>query len=73
LPWKSRPSSTSGTSSSRCSPYFWLHDLWVQARQVEPIPYSEFQTLLKEHKVKQIAVHQNYIHGELKSALPAAA
>src|SRR5512134_2183131 len=48
----------------------WLHDLWVQARQVEPIPYSEFQALLKEHKVKQIAVHQNYIHGELNSPLP---
>jgi cell division protease FtsH len=48
---------------------FWLHDLWVQARQVEPIPYSEFQTLLKERRVKQIAVHPNYIQGELNTPL----
>ena len=47
-----------------------LHDLWVQMRQVEPIPYSEFQTLLKDGKVKEIAVYQNHIQGELRSPLP---
>jgi cell division protease FtsH len=47
-----------------------LHELWVQARTVEPIPYSEFQNLLKDGKVKDIAIYQNHIQGNLKQALP---
>jgi len=47
-----------------------LHDLWVQMRTVEPIPYSQFQDLLKDGKVKEISITNNYIQGELKQALP---
>ena len=48
----------------------YLHDLWVQIRTVEPIPYSQFQDLLKEHKVKEISITNNYIQGELTQPLP---
>jgi cell division protease FtsH len=48
----------------------WLHSLYVQWKTVEPIPYSEFQGLLKQGQVKEIAIRDNYIHGELKQPLP---
>jgi cell division protease FtsH len=47
-----------------------LHDVWTAYRTVEPLPYSEFQRLLKEDQVKEITVSQNHIQGELKSPLP---
>src|SRR5262245_54879622 len=47
-----------------------LHDLWVQARTVEPLPYSEFQRLLTEGKVAEIVIADNTIQGSLKQALP---
>jgi cell division protease FtsH len=34
-----------------------LQDAWVGVRSTTPIPYSEFQTLVKEGKVADIAVH----------------
>ncbi|MFM9883692.1 MAG: ATP-dependent zinc metalloprotease FtsH [Burkholderiales bacterium] len=48
----------------------WLHSLYVQWRAVEPIPYSQFQTLLKEGQVEEISITDNYINGTLKQALP---
>jgi len=47
-----------------------LHNLWVQYRTVEPVPYSEFQELLKKGQVQEIAITDNYIQGTLKSPLP---
>ncbi|MCM8594384.1 ATP-dependent zinc metalloprotease FtsH [Accumulibacter sp.] len=49
---------------------FTLHDLWVQARTVEPISYSEFQTMLKGGQIEEISITDNYIRGSLKSPLP---
>jgi cell division protease FtsH len=48
----------------------WLNQTLQQYRQVEPLAYSEFITLLKEGKVKEIAVLDNHIQGELLSPLP---
>jgi len=48
----------------------WLHGLYVQWRAVEPIPYSQFQSLLKEGQVEEISITDNYINGTLKRALP---
>jgi cell division protease FtsH len=45
----------------------WLHDVWVQMRTIEPVPYSEFQSLLKDGKVDEIVISDNYIRGKLKS------
>ena len=47
----------------------WLHDLYVEWRTVEPIPYSQFQGLLKEGQVDDISITDNYITGVLKKAL----
>jgi cell division protease FtsH len=46
---------------------FVLHDLWVNYRSVETLPYSEFQQLVRENKLKEIVVTSNEITGELKS------
>ena len=49
-----------------------LQDLWtVQTQQVETIPYSDFQTLLKNGSVKSIEIEQDRIRGTLKE--PSAA
>ena len=48
---------------------FTLHDLWVQARTVEPLPYSEFQRLLKAGEVGEISIADNTIQGTLKKPL----
>ena len=44
-----------------------LHDAWLGARSTVPIPYSEFQTLVKEGKVADIAITDNQIHGTFKA------
>lgn len=47
-----------------------LHDVWVQWRQVEPLPYSEFLKQLKAGNVADIAVRTHLIEGSLKRGLP---
>ncbi|MGF1643074.1 MAG: ATP-dependent metallopeptidase FtsH/Yme1/Tma family protein, partial [Thiotrichales bacterium] len=44
-----------------------LQDLWVQVKQVERIPYSEFKDYLERDLVDEIAVTDNQIRGSLKS------
>ena len=44
-----------------------LNDLWQGARTTAPIPYSEFQTLVEEGKVADIAIADNQIHGTFKT------
>jgi cell division protease FtsH len=40
------------------------------AQQVATIPYSEFEGLLQQDKVEEIAVSDRFIQGSLKQALP---
>lgn len=47
-----------------------LHDVWVQMHAVSPIPYSDFQKLLKENRLAEIVVSQNHITGTLKEPKP---
>jgi cell division protease FtsH len=47
-----------------------LRNLYVEWQAVEPIPYSQFQTLLKDGKVEAISITDNHIRGTLKEALP---
>ena len=47
-----------------------LHTLYLQWQAVEPIPYSQFQALLKEGKVEDIAITDKHVRGTLKQALP---
>jgi cell division protease FtsH len=46
-----------------------LHNAWVGARATAPIAYSEFQTLVKEGKVVDIAIADNQIQGTLKQPI----
>ena len=48
----------------------WLRDLWVTSQQVEPIPYSDFESLLQQGKVRELAIRDNTIQGTLKEPLP---
>ena len=43
-----------------------LHDFWVSLRDVERIPYSEFQQLVDEGSVAEIVVQGDVIRGEFK-------
>lgn len=44
-----------------------LHDLWVGYQSVSNLAYSEFLTLVREDKVKEIVITPNEIRGELKN------
>jgi cell division protease FtsH len=44
--------------------------LYVQSTKITPIPYSQFQTLLDQGKVAEIAITQYHIRGTLREAEP---
>jgi len=48
---------------------FTLHDLWTQIRSVEPLPYSEFQRMVKAGEISEISITDNSIQGTLKKPL----
>ena len=43
-----------------------LQSLFAQTQQVETIPYSQFETYLKDGRVGEITITPNYIQGTLK-------
>ena len=47
----------------------WLREIWVTARQVQPIPYSEFQQQLKDGRIKEIAISRDTIQGTYQQPL----
>ncbi|HXL85059.1 MAG TPA: ATP-dependent zinc metalloprotease FtsH [Casimicrobiaceae bacterium] len=49
---------------------FWLREIWVTAKQVEPIAYSQFQQDLKDGRIKDIAISTNAIQGTYKDPKP---
>ena len=46
-----------------------IRDWWTASQKIEPIPYSEFETLLEEDRIEEIVIQQNYIRGKLKAPL----
>lgn len=48
----------------------WLQTLMVSSRNVVEIPYSEFQSLLKNHEVDKLNIGDQYIRGTFKSPRP---
>ena len=46
-----------------------LHNLWLQATQIEKIPYSQFQVYLDEDLIEEIRVTDSYIQGTLKKPI----
>jgi cell division protease FtsH len=47
-----------------------IQSLYLQSTKLTPIPYSRFETLLDANKVKEVAITQNRIQGNLKEAEP---
>ena len=45
----------------------WVRDIWMNMRQIEPIPYSEFLQQVKEGKIKDVAIADNVIQGTYKA------
>jgi cell division protease FtsH len=48
----------------------WLHSLWTTYREVEAIPYSQYQQLLKDGRVEEVVITSKAIEGKLKTPLP---
>jgi cell division protease FtsH len=47
-----------------------IQRLWTEARTVESIPYSEFQRLLKDGQIDEIAIADRTIEGRFKQPQP---
>jgi len=47
-----------------------LQYFYAATQKIEPIAYSQFEQLLREHKVAQVGVSDRYIEGTLKAPLP---
>ena len=47
-----------------------IQDVYLASRKLTPIPYSQFEQLISEDKVKEVWISQNQIQGTLKEALP---
>jgi cell division protease FtsH len=48
------------------------HDLWLRAQAVAVIPYSQFQQLLEQGKVREVVIDADSIQGSLKEPLQEA-
>ena len=48
-----------------------LHWAWQDSAQVEQIPYSQFDKLVTDNKVAEVAVGDDRIEGMLNSPLPS--
>ncbi|HEX2114243.1 MAG TPA: ATP-dependent zinc metalloprotease FtsH [Alphaproteobacteria bacterium] len=49
---------------------FVLQSVWATYQQVEQIPYSEFDDLLKQGSIAEVVVTPNYVQGRFKEPLP---
>jgi cell division protease FtsH len=52
------------------SAFVLIQKVWLQSQEIETIPYSEFQRLLKDERVAEIAIADDHIRGKLLEALP---
>jgi len=48
----------------------WFQQWWAETRQVEVIPYSQFEQLLKDQKIEEIMVRERYLEGKLREPQP---
>ncbi|MFQ5973119.1 MAG: ATP-dependent zinc metalloprotease FtsH, partial [Alphaproteobacteria bacterium] len=46
-----------------------IQNWFLQTQQVETVPYSEFQTMLREDRIESISVADDYIRGTLREPL----
>jgi cell division protease FtsH len=43
-----------------------IQELWQQQQTVQPVPYSQLESLLKEGKVAELSIRERFIVGELR-------
>jgi cell division protease FtsH len=43
---------------------------WIESREVETIPYSQFEEMIDAGKIENVHVSDKYISGTLKEAAP---
>jgi len=43
---------------------------WAEKRQIETVPYSQFEAMLKHGELEQIRIRDRFIEGKLKSPQP---
>src|ERR1700757_2497305 len=48
-----------------------LQYFYTTGQKIQAIPYSQFQQLLQDHKIAEVAVSDRYIQGKLNSPLPS--
>jgi cell division protease FtsH len=48
---------------------FLIQNWWIESRKVEPLPYSQFEQLLKDGKIDEISISKDHIEGKLKQPL----
>ena len=46
-----------------------LQQLWGQSQQVETVPYSEFESLLRDGKIQEVGIADTYVRATLKKSL----
>lgn len=46
--------------------FFWLQSIWFGSRTVQQIPYSQYETLIKQGDVQNLVVTEKHIRGEFK-------
>ncbi|ASD65418.1 ATP-dependent zinc metalloprotease FtsH [Bdellovibrio bacteriovorus] len=46
--------------------FFWLQSIWFGSRTVQQIPYSQYETLMKQGDVQNLVVTEKHIRGEFK-------
>jgi len=47
-----------------------IQQWWGQAQQVQTVPYSKFQAMLRDNKVAEVSVADTYVRGKLREPLP---
>ncbi len=47
-----------------------LQYAFITTQQVAEVPYSDFETYLKDGKIAEVSISENYLQGTLKEALP---
>ncbi len=47
-----------------------IQQWWQESQQVETVPYSEFHALLRDGKVAEVSVADDYVRGKLREPLP---
>ncbi|MDH4107159.1 MAG: ATP-dependent zinc metalloprotease FtsH [Gammaproteobacteria bacterium] len=47
----------------------WFQAWWAETRQVEVIPYSQFEELLADGAIEELSIREQYLEGKLRSPL----